>query len=304
MGIQEYLYDLLNNQLKDIKYRYREKIVDDIKNRMCSLLLRWQQEDFRKTVLFVTDEEALFYEPIASDDVRRFVVATIRNSMLEIAASVNCDQFKMQEPLSNEKIKSITSNAIRYFEQCKFEDLQNETINLKFVDVYEEAIQKYPLAWTVLKRAAVLTDTEDLFEKENETDPENVGEVFDEKKFKKAVCDGYSLEFDDYLKEVLGNVIEGRVDIFYVDCFKGVSRNFEKILHVLQIVLQSGKAFVTCNYYISDGRIEKRRKILRAFHSEKDILENVRNFNGLPPFFKSVLKEMDFGRRNEHALRF
>ena len=70
MGIQEYLYDLSNNQLKSIKYRYRTLILDDIKNRMCSLLSRWQQEDFRKAVLFVTDEEALFYEPIADDDVR------------------------------------------------------------------------------------------------------------------------------------------------------------------------------------------------------------------------------------------
>ena len=97
---------------------------------------------------------------------------------------------------------------------------------------------------------------------------------------------GYSLEFDEYLKEELGNVISGRVDIFYVDCFKGLSRNFEKILHVVQIILQSGKAFVTCNYYISDGRIEKRRRILRAFHSQKDMFDNVRNQNGLPAYFK------------------
>lgn len=55
MGIQEYLNDLLNFELREIKYRYREKIVDDIKNRMCSLLSRWEQIDFRKTVLFVTD---------------------------------------------------------------------------------------------------------------------------------------------------------------------------------------------------------------------------------------------------------
>ena len=121
MGIQEYLYDLSNNQLREIKYRYREKIIEDIKNRMCSLLSGWEQEDFRKTVLFVTDEEALFYEPEAPDDVRRFVVATIRNSMLEVAASVNCNQFRMQEPLSDEKIKSITSGAISYFTQFKFE---------------------------------------------------------------------------------------------------------------------------------------------------------------------------------------
>lgn len=292
MGVQEYLYDLLNNQLRDIKYKYREQIVNDIKNRMCSLLSRWEQEDFRRTVLFVTDEEALFYEPVVADDVRRFVVATIRNSMLEVAASVNCNQFKMLEPLSNEKIKSITSNAILYFKQCKFETLQNEARNLEHVDVYGGAIQKYPLAWAVLKRAALSSGTVDVFKKLHEVNSENVGEVPFENKYKKVVCDGYSLDFDDYLKEELGNVISGRVDIFYVDCFKGLSRNFEKVLHVLQIILQSEKAFVTCNYYISDGRIEKRRRILRAFHCQKDMFENVRNLNGLPAFFKSVLREM------------
>lgn len=292
MGVQEYLYDLLNHQLRDIKYKYREQIVNDIKNRMCSLLSRWEQEDFRRTVLFVTDEEASFYEPVVADNVRRFVVATIRNSMLEVAASVNCNQFKMQELLSNEKIKSITSNAIRYFKQCKFETLQNEAKNMEHVDIYGGAIQKYPLAWAVLKRAALSSGTVDVFKKLHEVNSENVGEVPFENKYKKVVCDGYSLEFDDYLKEELGNVISGRVDIFYVDCFKGLSRNFEKVLHVLQIILQSEKAFVTCNYYISDGRIEKRRRILRAFHCQKDMFDNVRNLNGLPAFFKSVLREM------------
>jgi len=292
MGIQEYLSDLLNNQLRDIKFRYREQIVNDIQNRMCSLLTRWEQEDFRRTVLFVTDEEAVFYEPIAADDVRRFVVATVRNSMLEVAASINCKQFKMQEPLSNETIKSITSNAISYFKQCKFEILQNEAENLKHVDVYGEAIPKYPLAWTVLKRAALSSDTVDVFEKMYEVNYGNEEDEFLENKCIEVICDGYSLEFDDYLKEELGNVMSGRLDIFYVDCFKGLSRNFEKVLHVLQIILQSGKAFVTCNYYISNGRIEKRRKILRAFHCQKDMFDNVRNLNGLPAFFKSVLREM------------
>ena len=210
---------------------------------------------------------------------------------LEVAASVNCSQFKMQEPLSDEKIKSITSNAIRYFKQCKFEALQNEAKNLEYIDVYEEAIQKYPLAWSVLKRAAA-NDTGGIPENVQEVKFEDVREVFAESKYKKVVCDGYTLEFDDYLKEELGNVITGRGEVFYVDCFKGLSRNFEKILHVLQIILQSGKAFVTCNYYISVERIEKRRKILRAFHCEKDMFDNVRNLKGLPPFLKNVLKEL------------
>lgn len=112
--------------------------------------------------------------------------------------------------LSDEKIKSITSNAICHFKQCKFETLQTEAEDLRYVDVYGEAIEKYPLAWSVLKRAARTGDTVDVFKKLQEAD-------------------------------------------------------FEKVLHVLQIILQSGKAFVTCNYYISDGRIEKRRRILKVY---------------------------------------
>ena len=263
MGIEEYLYNVLGNQFGEIKYRYRERILNDIKNRMCSLLSRWNQEDFRRTILFVTDEEALFYEPAAPKDVKRFVVAAIRNSMLEVAASVNCNELKMREPLSDEKIRIITSSAICYFKECQFETLQEEARNLRYIDVYGEAIQKYPLAWTVLKRAAAANNSEEEFEKIQGANQRNIGEDFGINTCKTAICDGYSLEFDDYLKETLGDVVSGRAEIFYVDSFKGLTRNFEKILHVLQIVLQHENAFVTCNYYISNGRIEKRKKILR-----------------------------------------
>ena len=292
MGIEEYLYNVLGNQLGEIKYRYRERILNDIKNRMCSLLSRWNQEDFRRTILFVTDEEALFYKPAAPKDVKRFVVAAIRNSMLEVAASVNCNELKMREPLSDEKIRIITSSAICYFKECQFETLQEEARNLRYIDVYGEAIQKYPLAWTVLKRAAAANNSEEEFEKIQGANQRNIGEDFGINTCKTAICDGYSLEFDDYLKETLGDVVSGRVEIFYVDSFKGLTRNFEKILHVLQIVLQHENAFVTCNYYISNGRIEKRKKILRAFHSEKDMFDNMRNINGLPTFFRDVLLNM------------
>ena len=292
MGIEEYLYNVLGNELGEIKYRYRERILNDIKNRMCSLLSRWNQEDFRRTILFVTDEEALFYEPAAPKDVKRFVVAAIRNSMLEVAASVNCNELKMREPLSDEKIRIITSSAICYFKECQFETLQEEARNLRYIDVYGEAIQKYPLAWTVLKRAAAANNSEEEFEKIQGANQRNIGEDFGINTCKTAICDGYSLEFDDYLKETLGDVVSGRAEIFYVDSFKGLTRNFEKILHVLQIVLQHENAFVTCNYYISNGRIEKRKKILRAFHSEKDMFDNMRNINGLPTFFRDVLLNM------------
>lgn len=292
MGIQEYLDMLLNSGPKEIKYRYREQIAADIKDRMCSLLSRWDDEEFRKTVLFVTDEEALFYEPDASDDVKRFVVATIRNSMLEIAASVSCVRFKMQKPLSDETIRSITSDAILYFRQCDFSALKEETKSMEYTDVYNEAIRKYSLAWEVLKKAAWMESEEAVFEKAPKVLFRDTDIALEEKEMKKVICDGYSLSFDDDLQEELGKVCSGLADVFYADCFKMLSRNFEKVLHVLQIIFEHDKIFLTCNYYISNGTIEKRKKILRAAHKGKDLFCNMRNKKGTPSLLREELAKM------------
>ena len=292
MGIQEYLNDLLGNQLREMKYRYREQIVADIKNRMCSLLSKWDDEEYRRTILFVTDEEALFYEPYAAAEVKEFVVAALRNSMLEVAASVNCTQFKMQDPLSNEKIRQLTSDAIVYFRQCSFASLREEAQSMEFKDVYGQAIKKYPLAWDVLKKTALMTGEILEFAGADQTVSEYEDQKLDCRKYDKVICDGYSLEFDEYLEEALGNLISGHTEVFFVDSFKILTRNFEKVLHVLQIILENGRTFVTCNYYISNGYIEKRKEILRAAHSEKDVLKNLRNMRGTPAELRTILKGM------------
>lgn len=291
MGIQEYLKDLVDNQLKEMRYRFRIKMSEDIKNRMCSLLIRWDNESFRRTILFPTKEEALFYEPFVENEIREFVVATIRNSMLEIAASDNSNLFKMLKPLTNDRIRAITSNAINYFEQCNMEVLREEVQQMEYEDVYVNAKNKYPLAWEVLERAAVLEKEEYEYEV---VKIQGIGkEDFNYKynnSFKVVVCDGYTLEFDDDLKQILGSVISGDLDVFFVDSFKTLARNFEKVLHVLQIVLENNKIFVTSNYYISDGYIEKRRKIRRAAHNEQDMILNIQQWKSAPPRLKEILR--------------
>lgn len=290
MGIQEYLDDLLGNQLREMKYRYRQQIAADIKNRMCSLLSKWDDEEYRRTILFVTDEESLFYEPYAAAEVKEFVVATLRDSMLEVAASVNCTQFKMQDPLSNEKIRQLTSDAIVYFRQCSFASLQEEAQSMEFKDVYGQAIKKYPLAWEILKKTALMTEEILEFAGTDQTVSEYEDQKLECRKYDKVICDGYSLEFDEYLEESLVNLISGYTEVFFVDSFKILSRNFEKVLHVLQIIFENGRTFVTCNYYISNGYIEKRKEILRAAHSEKDVLKNLRNMRGTPAELRTILK--------------
>lgn len=291
MILQEYLDNLQNHQLAEIKYRFRIKIIEDIKNRLCSLLARWDDEEYRETILFTTKEEALYYKPFAENEIRELVVAGIRNSMLEIAASTNCSKFKMPEQLSNKKIQELTSSAIKYFASCDFKTLIKEAQNTTHEDIYEIARQKYTLAWKILKEIAFLNEIEYDFKKaENcrKTEQENE-QTLSKIREKTVVCDGYTLDFDEYLQEVLGDVIAGKSDAFYVDSFKMLSRNFEKILHVIQIILEHDKAFVTCNYYISNGHLEKRKKILKAAHTSEDAFKNSQMLKMAPPGIREIL---------------
>lgn len=289
MILQEYLNSLINDQLKEIRYRFRIKIADDIKNRFCCLLARWDEEEYRETILFTTKEEALYYEPFAENEVRELVVACVRNSLLEIAASTSCNTFKIPEPLSNKKIQQLTSTAVKYFSTCDFRLLIQEAQMTEHEDVYEAAKQKYSLAWSVLKETALLGETQYHFKKIKEeiSSSQNDEYFLNNWEFKTAVCDGYTLKFDHKLEEAIGDVISGNVEAFYVDCFKMLSRNFEKILHVLQILLEHDKAFITCNYYISNGHLEKRRKILRAAHTEEEAFKNSQMLRTAPPKIQS-----------------
>ena len=79
---------------------------------------------------------------------------------------------------------------------------------------------------------------------------------------------------------------------------KMLSRNFEKVLHVLQIVFEAGGSFVTCNYYIRDGYIEKRRRILKAAHDEREVVKKMMNVGGTTPRLRDVLKGMQLPRHD------
>ena len=161
---------------------------------------------------------------------------------------------------------------------------------MEFKDVYGQAIKKYPLAWEILKKTALMTEEILEFAGTDQTVSEYEDQKLECRKYDKVICDGYSLEFDEYLEESLVNLISGYTEVFFVDSFKILSRNFEKVLHVLQIIFENGRTFVTCNYYISNGYIEKRKEILRAAHSEKDVLKNLRNMRGTPAELRTILK--------------
>ena len=51
-----------------------------------------------------------------------------------------------------------------------------------------------------VKKGAVTNGEGAVFEKVNKVTLEDAIGIFDETTYKKVVCDGYSLEFDDYLR--------------------------------------------------------------------------------------------------------
>lgn len=290
MIIIPYLDQILETQLKQYKIRYRfiEQIKEDVYNRICSMASRYQTDDLYQLLRFTVLEEAQFYRPRVDIEIRALTVAAIRNSKLEIAASVSCNTFKMPEPLTDEQIKNITQEALRYFGQFSIEEIAMECRNSQYTDVFGQGKEKYPLAVDALKKLALMEGTSDKIPKYGTSVKEPDFELFDSTN-KLVICDGYTLAFDDQLIEALGLVLSGKLDCFYVDSFKMLSRNFEKILHVLEILLEKNKIFATSNYYISNGYIEKREKLLRAAHSKKDIFDNAIHAEGAPPKLREIL---------------
>lgn len=297
MIVEKYLDEILETQLKQygLRYRFIKQIKEDIWNRICSLAIRYKSDDLYEILRFTVMEEAQFYRPKADLEIRVLTVAAIRNSKLEIAASVSCGAFKMPEPLSDEAIKSITQEAIGYFGQFTMEEIREECKNKNFTDVFGQGAEKYPLAAGILKRAALMPGTVAVMP-ENETEAKTSDFEHFNIQDKVAICDGYTLSFDTQLTETLGMVLSGKVDYFYVDSFKMLSRNFEKILHILEILLEHDKVFLTPNYYISKVYLEKREKIIRAAHNRRDVFENSMYVNGAPPKIRELLSSQTDGQ--------
>lgn len=295
MIIENYLNNILSPLLVEykVKYRYVLKICEDIRNRMFSILRFWNDEKKRNAILFLSKEEAPYYLPKNKPFVAEFVVTTIRNSMLEIAASDNCHSIKMIQALSNEEIQKITSSAIIYFAEYSFEEMVDE-LPEEFVNVYETAIDKYPIAWlALLSISSMDQQVLELSNTEIEESQALFGRHVALPKIEVAVCDGYSLSFDAQLCSMLNKIISGENSVFFVDCSKMLTRNFEKYLHVLEIILKSNGIFCTCNYYISNSCLEKRKRFIRAAHTSQDFADNMGKTVNATPNIRRIMESFN-----------
>ena len=165
---------------------------------------------------------------------------------------------------------------------------------LEFVNVYENAIDKYPIAWNALLNISNMD--QQIFELSNSeaNEPRALSnESVATSKIEVAVCDGYSLSFDAQLCSMLNKIISGENSVFFVDCSKMLTRNFEKYLHVLEIILKSNGVFCTCNYFISNHCLEKRKRFIRAAHTSQDFTDNMGKTVNATPNIRRIMESFN-----------
>ena len=68
---------------------------------------------------------------------------------------------------------------------------------------------------------------------------------------------------------------------FAVESLKSATRNFEKLLDILEFLLTHDLKFASTNFYIENGHVERRIKPLRAGHTSKEIQKNLSQTAGL-----------------------
>lgn len=294
--IKKYLRRELKNRLK--KYKLSEEIIsdisEDINKRLLSVLSEWNNTTFVNSILFLGQEEAIFYEPSSVDlKVRSLVVVCVRNSLLEDLTSSKPTYFVNHKNLIKDtQIQSFTKDAINYFKDIKFEIL---TYNNDFIDenIFLKLRHRYPIAWQALSTLAN-SDAQEISYKPLSTNglvDSNTIETIELISAKEMVevQSGIDPKISSALSKLLKGIKEREIAFLFTDCFKFLTRNPEKLLKIVDFTLKEDAAFITSNYYISNGYVSRRAKLLRPAHSTQEVEIKLNILDGLSEKHKEVL---------------
>ena len=293
--IQGYLDDVLYSDLliKDVPDSSIFRIQQDIKNHMLSFLSHYDSIEFQKAFFVLVEEQSFFYEPFDIPlNIRSFVVTTVRNSMIEYLFSVNYQEMGLRNRLEESYIKVIFVHACEYFHKCDFKQLCVEAKQACVHDFYGDLMEKYPLAYTALVQIGCKKNNPIRYKKGtpsailsflpiqvNANDHHNVSKI----------KNGISSEMDSDDLIFLRHIELEESACVYFDCFKMLSRNVEKVMKFLEFILQKDALFVTSNYYITNGYIEKRIPLLQAAHTLDEANKKFLNHQGLLQLHREAL---------------
>jgi len=276
-------------------------VVEDIHHRIKSIINRWNDPYFRSTLLFTGLEEATFYSPQAKLDIKSMVVLGVRNSLLEDITSTSqaANKFGLEKPvIQDEHIINFTTEAIRYFSGENLEKLALD-IESDENNPYAHLQDKYPFAWAALWSLTKTIGNESRFSPIKEVSTGDYITTFNiplakqnTRKFEDTVMSGMDPTMDDNLLRNLQTIANKDVNLFFVDSFKMLSRNPDKLFKVIDFVLRHGSSFVSFNYFISNGYVSRRRKLLKPAHLAKEVKYKLLKLDGLEKKHYDALKSI------------
>lgn len=294
--IEEILFPLLNSYISNPNIT--QKVTMDIENRLTSLIYHWNDINFRNVILFTGMEEAYFYKPDDCNlEIKALVVVAIRNSLIEDLSSTDkaARSLGLQKPVIDDKdIPVITKQAICFFSGIDLDKLSTQ-LSFNNEDPYAKLPSNYPVTWKALSHLCELSKQchiySQLIEPQLKLDDYNVViDMQNDSNLHIDVQSGMDEEFSHGLSLLLNSVINGETKYFFVDSLKMITRHIEKLFKVMELVLRSNKPIVTCNFYINNGYVARRKKLLRPAHSTKEINEKLENFGGLRKTHAQALK--------------
>ena len=294
--VQRYTQSLLVPQLRSLGLSKRqwEIVVEDVTQRLESLLSHWSDVTFRRTVLVLGTEEASFWRPHSANiEIRSLVVVAVRNSLIEdLGASHPYTKAlrSRKKFLPDALMPWITSEAINAFQEVDLEDVQAQPER----DVFGDLPRRFPNAWHVLSLLGNSWHNEiecnlPMAESEHMNSSVSARDVQQHK----VVASGIDPTLDDQLVEVLGMVKRRELDLFFSPSFKNITRNPKKLLSIIECVLQYGGTVLTPNYVLSPTNLARRNPLLRPIHNTSDLRMQITNTEGLSERHKDLLASLN-----------
>lgn len=287
--MEHYLNRILRQQLKGchVPSKGIEDVLTNIADKMYSLSAFGNDTGSINGVLLVGQEVGQFYEP--PSPVAAFVAVCIRNSLLESYHAKG-----KTELISDTDMRAITGAAIEYWTDRDWSACDDDDGTH---DYYQAINGRYPAAWKALKTLGTM---DDLAMDYDATTPfmdttliellDQSGEGYETTQMNLQVQDGYSLAIDASLSAILGALSAGLLDLFYTDSFKTVSRNYEKLLRTIEFCMYCEKPFVSANYYISNGHVEKRARLMPVAHQSEGVAQKSNLVPGSRGLHREALK--------------
>lgn len=296
--IDIYLHTILKKQLQKLKISNYGlySIINNVRNQLNSIIKHWNDSEFISAIFCTVLEEGHFYEPYVNDKIGNLVVLGIRNSLLEIAASINYREYGLKKDLEVEHIKLITSSAIEYFKDVDIDSLSAK-ISLED-DYYYNIVQKYEVAYYALVELGKCSSNKLEIEfKKILGQPYILEEVLSCTKKEeikggiKDITNGISEELAPGLIKLLKGILDNEASMIYVDSFKCLSRNFETNLKVLQFLLTHDAMFLTNNFLIKNGYVSRRKNLIRAIHEDNFNMEAIQSIGDISQKYRECLEK-------------